>query len=151
LAAAIENKLSMEKFRKALSKIDILKPTEADTNRGLADNALEYLTEAEYAATLALTARKKLPKKEITEILKSATSREALSEEEIDVVLSKAAMEALSQIVKKDYHGPIKEGLKAKEIIDMGLSMYGSKAIVKAVFGPEPKVSSKIKKITSED
>jgi hypothetical protein len=45
-------------------------------------------------------------------------------------------MEALDEIVKQDYHGPIKEGLKAKEIIDLGLSMYGSKAIVKTAFRP---------------
>jgi hypothetical protein len=149
LAAAIENKLSMKEFRKALSKIDILKPTEADTNRILADNALEYLNEAEYAATLALVARKKLPEGEIKAILKSATPTESLSDEKIDEILSKAAMEALDQIAKNDYHGPLK--LKAKEFIDLGLSVYGSGAKVEAVFGPEPKASSKIKKITSED
>jgi hypothetical protein len=142
LAMAVENKLTYEEFDKVLSKIDTPEPTEAETDRILAKAASEYLTKAEIEGALARTARNELSKEEIKAILKTAKSTQTLSKAEIDSYLSKAAMEALGQIVKKDYHGPIKEGLKAKEIIDLGLSMYGSKAIVKAVFGPEPKAST---------
>jgi Glu-tRNA(Gln) amidotransferase subunit E-like FAD-binding protein len=134
LAAATRNKLTLEEFDEVLSKIDNPEPTEVETTRVLAKAAKEYLTKAEYAVILAKTARKELSKTEINAILKSATPTESLSAEEIDGVLSKAAMEALDQIVKNDYHGPLK--LKAKKFIDLGLSFYGSGDIVKAAFRP---------------
>jgi Na+-transporting NADH:ubiquinone oxidoreductase subunit NqrC len=109
----------------------------AQRTKLLAQAALSSLPKEEINKFLAEAVRNKFTDEEIEEFSREASfASESSSSKEIDDILSKAAMEALDQIVKQDYHGPIEEGLKAKEIIDLGLAMYGSKAIVKAAFRP---------------
>jgi hypothetical protein len=55
-----------------------------------------------------------------------------MSAEEIDKDLSKAAQLALDAIKDKDYHGIF--ALKADEIIDLGLAIYGPGDPIKVVF-----------------
>jgi hypothetical protein len=87
---------------------------------------------------LADAAREKFSPKEIDDFLREASNTPEFSPKwRVDNVLPKAAGEALDQIEKKDYHGPIKKGLKAKEIIDLGLAIYGSGTHVMAAFRPK--------------
>jgi hypothetical protein len=76
-----------------------------------------------------------LPSEAIGSALDEAAAKKpgVLSDREIDDALSKALGEALSGIAKGDYHGVI--DCDAKEIIDMGLAVYGHGHRVKAAFG----------------
>jgi hypothetical protein len=47
--------------------------------------------------------------------------------------LSQTAQAALDSIAQRDYHSIL--GDKAKEIIDLGIAIYGNKNKVKAIFG----------------
>jgi hypothetical protein len=58
--------------------------------------------------------------------------------------LSKAAQQALEDIKTNDYHGIVK--LKANEIVDFGLAIYGVGSKVKAIFGPKKTSPARRKK-----
>jgi hypothetical protein len=108
-----------------------------EKNLYLAQIALEYLTDAEYTKALAEAAKQKLDSKEISAILKSAVSMSELSSEEITAKLSEKTSLALRNITERDYHGVIIDRSKArpKEIIDLGLAVYGDGSEVLAAFG----------------
>ncbi|MDR1870797.1 MAG: hypothetical protein LBS60_02530, partial [Deltaproteobacteria bacterium] len=115
--------------------------TKTEANHLLAQAAVTSLSEETINQVLAKTARDKLPEEEIEEIFQNATSQLASSEEEIDNDLTKAAQLALEVINTKDYHGVLE--LKAQEIIDLGLSVYGHGERIKVIFAPKsPKKES---------
>jgi hypothetical protein len=139
LAKAIENKLSPFEFDAALSKSGKAELTEEEKNQILAGAVSEYLTEAEYSTTLAEAIKKELGKEEIKEILKNAARTSGSPSERIDKELSEAAELALRSVTDKYYHDVIisKAVIKPKEIIDLGLAVYGGGKKVLAAFGPK--------------
>jgi hypothetical protein len=71
----------------------------------------------------------------IENALFGAAPTSVLSEEKIDETLSKATQGALNDIITRNYHGIIQH--RAKEIIDIGMAIYGHGDRVKVAFGPK--------------
>jgi hypothetical protein len=127
LSLQIDQNLSIEEYNDLLAKVVINDFTAQEI-----DNALEDAL------------RDKFSEREIDDVLREAANTSEYSPKgKVDVVLSKAVKEALYQIEKKDYHGPLKKGLKAKEIIDLGLAIYGAGTYAMEAFRPKPVASSK--------
>ncbi|MDR1607476.1 MAG: AAA family ATPase [Deltaproteobacteria bacterium] len=132
LAKAVQNKLSSVELLWLLLKGQTTSQYE-DKIKILANSATEYLTEAEINHDLAILAKKEFSKEDIATILKNVKSKSALTNEQVDEILSKAAANALKDITERDYHSII--GGEAKEIIDLGLAVYGDGSRVMAIFG----------------
>ena len=97
--------------------------------------ALETLPEDVTTPVLASAARRLLSSAQIEAALLEASPASAdLPEPEIDEMLSKAAQKALSDIIESNYHAIADSD--AKEIVDLGLAVYGYGQRVKAVFAP---------------
>jgi Glu-tRNA(Gln) amidotransferase subunit E-like FAD-binding protein len=110
-------------------------PSKEEMDRLVGRAAMDYLPEGVVDKALAEAAPGLLPPERIEAAsLEAASGLADLSEEEIDEILSKAADEAVRDIAQGGYHGII--GSEAKEIIDLGLAVYGHGDQVKAVFGP---------------
>jgi hypothetical protein len=138
LAKAVMNKIDPLEIRRVISKEGLAEPKEDKFNRILADSASEYLTKIEINEALAGAVKKKLSAKEKEAIYKNVSLKEDVSESEIEEVLSKASQMALSSIKNKNYHGIAKNAVPAiKEIIDLGLSIYGPGSHIKATFSLE--------------
>jgi DNA-binding transcriptional ArsR family regulator len=137
LASVVKNKLSVSEYLMALEKKGQADAPAPIKSQCLGQAALEYLTEAEYSAGLAEAVKKELGKAEIKEILKKAGRTLSPPSERIDQELSEAAAKALRDIAEKDYRGVIKNKAEVppKEIIDLGLSVYGDGKRVVAAFG----------------
>jgi hypothetical protein len=114
--------------------------TDDEKDEILAKAAKRVLTGTERAWALVLTAKEKLAGDELPEALRKAAVIPPPTKERIDEMLSKAVEKALSDIIERDYHGIIKH--KAKEIIDLGLAVYGGGSEVKAGFGPQSSAAS---------
>jgi hypothetical protein len=105
----------------------------------LAEAVLEYLTRDEYAKALADAVRGHLDKNETKAILKSATSTSKLTPEGIYRKLADKTALALKNITERDYPGLIREKAMAppKEIIGLGLAVFGDGSEAVAAFGPK--------------
>ena len=112
-------------------------PSDAEIDRLLGQAALDILPEDVVDKALAEAAMGLLPPERIEAAsLEAASGLADLPEAEIDGILSKAASEALRDIAEGGYHGMISSD--AREIIDLGLAVYGHGDHVKAVFGNAP-------------
>jgi hypothetical protein len=99
----------------------------------LAELAIEVFDKPRINKVLADLAMEKLSADVIDQALIDAVGGKSLSEEEIEGALTKAAKRALNQINEKKYGDLVKKG--AKEIIKLGLAIYGNGSNVKALFG----------------
>ncbi|MDR1657109.1 MAG: hypothetical protein LBT47_06080, partial [Deltaproteobacteria bacterium] len=135
LANALRNKLALKEYRTLIQKLDLGSQTEAQADQLLAKAAEDYLTDKEQVKVLAEVMRQELPG-EIEAILqaKPVNYKTADTKAQIKEKLAKATEEALNNIVDRGYHGLL--GHKPKEIIDLGLAIYGNGLEVKAAFGP---------------
>jgi hypothetical protein len=147
LAQGVSNKLRDDEIAELTSKLPIITSTPADIDRLLSEEAENALTEIERRQALAEAAKKELDPEFIKTVLKKSRSKSNpdpnldLDEKRVDDILSRAVQEALSDIVARGYHGII--GLKAKEIIDLGLAVYGNGVKVKAAFSDKSRKSKK--------
>ncbi|MDR2198618.1 MAG: AAA family ATPase [Deltaproteobacteria bacterium] len=105
-----------------------------ERDKTLAQAALNSLPDPVIQPILADIARERLPHKEIDLVL-SEQANSKIPPARIDYVLTKASNKALSDMRQRDYRAPSR--LKAKKIIEIGLSAYGDCARVKTLFGPE--------------
>jgi hypothetical protein len=135
LAKKALNELDNIEIYKILSEFNLKKITETEKNALIGLTVLKTLPKDRTNLVLADAVRETLPLEVIEKALISITPKIELTPMEIDNVLLKSANKALSDISKKDYHGPLR--LKAKEIIDIGLAIYDYGANVKAVFSPD--------------
>jgi protein required for attachment to host cells len=118
-----------------MSKIDITDHKEDEVNQILADSSADYLTEAEMYQALAGAVKEKLSSKEIDAIYKKAIPQGKVSDAEIEEILIKAAQRALGDIREKNYHSiAMNTADGIKEIIDLGLSIYGHGLHIKVAF-----------------
>jgi hypothetical protein len=140
LAKAVRDKLPYTDVNRILLKaaVDIMDNSRQDA--ALASAALEVLTADEMMKALTAAARANLNGDEMKDILFKATSRTDLSAEKIDDLLSKAARNALSDIIKRKYRDIVDPG--AEEIIDLGLAIHGGDGRVKAIFARAGSASS---------
>jgi hypothetical protein len=132
LAQMAKKKLDTKTIFRITSESQQNNLTAPERNKLLAQAALELLPQAVIDKTLALTAREKLPCGEIETAL--LDTKPDLSEEEIDSLLSAATDQALCEIVDGGYQGIVP--LDAKEIISLGVAIYGIGAKIKAAFEP---------------
>jgi hypothetical protein len=141
LAMALRNKLNNNKelINLILSKSPIHDNTGMNDNQILAQEAKKILSESEITVVLSDTVRNNLNPEHLRKILPNAISDSFILKERIENILSAATTQALKDIMNREYHGIIK--LKAKEIIDIGIALYGNGEIVKTVFGPVHKLN----------
>jgi hypothetical protein len=133
LSKAMREKLPFEDIDRILSDAAVNITDYSRRDAALASGAREFLTVDEMKTALADAARANLNGDEMKDILFKATTRTDLSAEKIDDLLSKAARNALSDIIKRKYRDMVDPG--AEEIIDLGLAIYGGDGRVKAIFG----------------
>jgi hypothetical protein len=107
--------------------------TESDKNKILAKVAYEKLTKEEREYVLAKTAREVLEPSEIEGALLSVTPKSELAPERIESRLTESANLALEIIAKKNYSNLLQK-FRPKEIINLGLAVYGFGSEVKAIF-----------------
>jgi hypothetical protein len=135
LAQAVKAKLNAIEVIKVISKAGFSAPSEQDANQALANEALEHLTDTEINQVLADTVKNKLTAGEIRAIYKTASPQGNVSDVEIEDILIKAAQRALADIRDKNYHSiAMNTADGIKEIIDLGLSIYGHGSHIKAAF-----------------
>jgi hypothetical protein len=149
LATAAKKQFTKEELNKCFANLAVEKlPTketytieilndETERNRLLAELAVKSLTNLDLDQALAELVNNELPKEMLTDILLSASPMLKQSDEQIEDKLSQAVAKALKAIKEKNYHGIV--ALKAKNIIDLGLAIYGVGSKVKAAFGNESK------------
>jgi hypothetical protein len=147
LASAATEMVSRKNVDKCLAKLAKLRLPPKETipierqkdeiqrNRLLADLALSSLPDSNINQALAELVRQELPKETVTDIILSASPMLKQSDEQIEDKLSQAVGLALKAIKEKNYHRIV--ALKAKNIIDLGLAIYGVGSKVKAAFGEE--------------
>ncbi|MDR1164779.1 MAG: AAA family ATPase [Deltaproteobacteria bacterium] len=140
LAKLAFKKLEISKFYDFTSKDDFANATQEEKDRVLAKVVMNSLSSADLNKVLVNTAKITLSSQEFDAVLYEAGGKPALSEDEIESVLSSAVQEALNVIEKKDYPGLVRR--KAKEIICLGLAKYGQVPRVKAAFGPTLRVGT---------
>jgi hypothetical protein len=133
LAEVNRSKLSYEDVDQILSDSNVFNLTKLQQDELLSVNARKALNADERKLALAMAVREKLNAYKIRKILLNAASNSKLQSEQIDEILIKASMQALSDIKERGYHGIIKH--KAKEVIDLGLSIYEADGRVMAIFG----------------
>jgi hypothetical protein len=138
LSQEVQARLTYQEYLKIQSEIPIENQTPTEISRRLAQEAPKVLDESEELRVLAAAAKKHLPPEIVKNILKKtkpkSKSNSEIAKEQINHALSKAAQKALSDIAERDYHGILK--FNAKEIIVLGLAIYGDGSEVKAAFGP---------------
>ncbi|MDR2199117.1 MAG: AAA family ATPase [Deltaproteobacteria bacterium] len=135
LASMAVKKLKPRKIALLLTEKTNGGMSEAEKNKILALEAIKNLSEVDFDEAMAKTVREKLTPEELKRALSSIEPIKDLSPSEIHIILAKAARKALSDITKKLYHDQI--NLKAKKIIDIGISIYGNGNHVMALFGHE--------------
>jgi predicted transcriptional regulator len=133
LTQAVQNKLTPLEINEYFTQPPL---STAERDSILAKAANTVLTYDEMNKTLATLAREKLPQDKLSEILLKIQTGSVFSEEEIDAILSEGTQEALNQILKQDYSGILR--INAKEIIELGLAIFGSGSHVKATFRQKP-------------
>jgi hypothetical protein len=133
LAKTADKKLSPAEIYKIKTLSGQEKNSEAKMIQLLAEAIMNSLPRAEIDQILAAAVKLKLTDDEIAEAFQEeAAATEDLSSEQIDHYLTKAAMDAINDVIKKDYHGPI--GYMAEDIIDLGVAIYGYGLEIKAIF-----------------
>jgi hypothetical protein len=135
LANALRNKFNNNNtfINFILFKSPIHDNTGINDNKILAQEANEYLSESERIVVLANTIRNHLDLEHVKKILQAASPNSSIEDENIERILSAATAQALEDIIKRDYHGIVKPN--AKEIIDIGIAVYGNGNKVKTAFG----------------
>ena len=137
LAPTARRMMKMATILKVIESSAKDNPSKAEMDRLLGRAALDFLPEGVIDKALAEAALGLLPPERIEAAsLEAAVGLADRPEAEIDGILSKAAGEALREIVEGGYHDIISSD--AKEIIDLGLAVYGHGDHVKAVFGNAP-------------
>jgi hypothetical protein len=134
LSKEVQKKLTYSELEKLLSELSQQPSSETEYDYVLAKEAEKILDENEKMKALAELVRQNIDDEKLNEIFMevSATAEPDLSLKQINSLLSKSARDALRQITKNDYPGPIK--LNAKKIIKMGLAVYGYGNPVKVAF-----------------
>ncbi|MDR1872314.1 MAG: AAA family ATPase [Deltaproteobacteria bacterium] len=133
LAKALRNSIDNTEIMKIIRKNSEKTPSKSEINKILANVAIESLSKDNINQVLAEAARNSLSGDAVKKVLTEATPSLDISKEEIDELLSETAQKALSDISTRNYHGIV--NYKAKQIIDLGLAIYGGDATVKALFG----------------
>jgi cobalamin biosynthesis protein CbiG len=95
----------------------------------------ESFSKDEITKALAVSARKNLPSDKLEQALMDAGAGKGISKKQIDAILSDTAQTALNSIAQRDNHSIL--GHKAKEIIDLGMVIYGNENKVVDLFGPK--------------
>jgi phosphoglycolate phosphatase-like HAD superfamily hydrolase len=130
LADAAKKRMGRAEVFRLISRSD----DERERNRSLAEAALESLPGAAINEALAEAARQRLTRRAVKAALREAKpGKSKPSKAEIDRLLPASAQEALNDMVKRDYHSIISSD--SKEIVDLGLAVYGHGHHVKAAFG----------------
>ncbi|MDR1578225.1 MAG: AAA family ATPase [Deltaproteobacteria bacterium] len=106
-----------------------------EINQLLIQAALKSLPQADIDQALAALAKKRLANDVIEIALLEGARASKLYEEPIEAILLKTSQEALNDLITRDYHGSLKP--MAKEIIDLGLAIFGLGSRVKVTFGPK--------------
>ena len=132
---ALANKLKPHDFEMLLINEGLSSLTAEKRTTALGKIALGYLDDKDLDSILAEMSKKYLSEEMISDILGSSNIEFDYSEEKIDTILTTAAKTGLDNIIKLNYHGPVK--YRAKRIIDLGLAIYGYGTHVKAIFGPD--------------
>jgi hypothetical protein len=131
---ALRNKLESTDFDDLVDKLSKNSSSATSELYGiLAHEAKGLLSEAEIKLTLAEGAMKELPEEKIKQYLNKPHPGKVISLEGVDALLSKAAQLALDEIKTSEYQGAVR--YKAKDIIEMGMAVYGGNAHVKVQFG----------------
>jgi hypothetical protein len=135
LANLALNKLPREEYYNITSDGQEKKCSEAEMNQLLATATFKSLPQADIDQALAALAKVRLAPDVIENALLGAAPTSVLSEEKIDETLSEATQGALNDIITRNYHGILQH--RAKEIIDIGMAIYGHGEQVKVAFGPK--------------
>jgi predicted AAA+ superfamily ATPase len=136
MSRAVKDKLGIAGVKKLFAELPSQPATAAENEIILVNAAEKVLTDDEMAKALAKLARKEIPQDKLSEILLDIQADSDLCEEEIDALLSEGAQEALSQILKQDYSSILR--INAKEVMELGLAIFGSGSHVKAAFRQKP-------------
>jgi hypothetical protein len=135
LLKAVEKKLQFDGIEQFLSELPQKPSKKAEIDQILIQHAKHTFTKPQRAQILAQLAREKLSKEELEEVLPKESTKERPPKEQLEKLLSKTAQTALDTITQKDYHSIL--GHKAKEIIDLGMAIYGKANKVMALFEPK--------------
>jgi hypothetical protein len=120
---------------KALSESGDKPLAEADKIRLTANTIVSLAPKDKLDNELAKLAVNSIDPEYIQEALSEASVGPELTSDRLDGLLAKRAETALEDITNRNYHQVI--GSEAKEIIYLGMAIYGHGAEVKAVFGPK--------------
>jgi hypothetical protein len=132
-ASALQDKLKSTEFVDLVNKLSQNSSASNEMYELLAHEAMGMLSESEITLALAKGALKQLPEEMIEKILQKPHPEKVFTPERIDALLSKRAQLALDEITKGEYQGAVRH--KAKDIIEMGMAVYGGDLKVKVLFG----------------
>jgi hypothetical protein len=133
LSKAVTNKLDMDEYDELFSKLPTQPTSRAERDQILANEAKKILDEKERVQALAKLARNTFSNDQLNEILSEASAGPDPTDVELDAILSKAAQDALKQIVQQNYPGIL--NIKDKKILTMGLAVYGFGEPLMVIFG----------------
>jgi hypothetical protein len=130
---ALRDKLNSTEFDDLVDKLSQNSSATSELYGLLAQKAKGLLSESEITLALAKGALKQLPEEMIEKILQKPHPDKLFHPEKIDALLSKRAQLALDEITRGEYQGAV--SYKAKDIIEMGMAVYGGNFKVKVLFG----------------